>query len=133
MDLETRAERQLTWPSVLSFQDRFVVHPRGRFVVLAFADPAWPDGIGGTAGQVLDAWLLDTHTAELTHVPGLPAFVGLKSTSMEWTSDGRLVVLGEDESRAFVAVWRPGESRLAVRSMKLPERAGYSDSFAPIR
>ena len=63
----------------------------------------------------------------------MPAFVGLKSTHMEWTSDGRLVILGEDDRRDFVVVWRPGQDRLAVKTVKLRERSGYSDSFAPLR
>ena len=109
VDVKTGSEQQLPWPSILPFQDRPAVDPRGRFVVLAFATPAWADDSGNTVGQVMDAWLLDTQTAQLTQVPGMPAFVGLKSTHMEWTSDGRLVILGEDDRRAFVAVWRPGQ------------------------
>jgi hypothetical protein len=133
VDLSTRTERQLRWPSILPFQDRPAADPQGRFVVLAFASPAWADDSGNTVGQVMDAWLLDTQTAALTHVPGMPAFVGLKTTSMEWTSDGRLVLLGEDDRRGFVAVWRPGQARLSVKTVKLPQRVGYSDSFAPLR
>ncbi len=133
VDVTTRAERRLSWPSIVTYTDRPAVDPRGRYVVLAFANPAWPDERGDTAGQVMDAWLLDTRTAELTQVPGMPAFVGLKTTSMEWTSDGRLVLLGEDDRRGFVAVWRPGQARLSVKTVKLPRRVGYSDSFAPLR
>ncbi len=134
VDVDTGSEAQLPWPSILPFIDhRPAVDPRGRFVVLGFAAPAWSDDSGNTIGQVMDAWLLDTRTAELTQVPGMPAFVGLKTTHMEWTSDGRLVILGEDDQRDFVAVWRPGQRALAVKTLRLPQRVGYSDSFAPIR
>ena len=133
VDVKTGSEQRLRWPSILPFQDRPAEDPSGRFVVLGFATPAWADDFGNTVGQVMDAWLLDTETAQLTQVPGMPAFVGLKATHMEWTSDGRLVILGEDDRRAFVAVWRPGQERLAVKTVKLPKRRGYSDSFAPLR
>src|SRR5688500_20369460 len=49
----------------------------------------------------------------------MPAFVALKQTNMAWTDDGRLVLLGESR-RTLVAVWRPGEDRLAVRAVRLP-------------
>jgi hypothetical protein len=52
----------------------------------------------------MDVWLLDTRGGGVTHLPGMPAFVDLKFTSMEWTSDGRLVVLGRSDGKGFVAV-----------------------------
>jgi hypothetical protein len=61
----------------------------------------------------------------------MPAFVALKFTSMAWTGDGRLVLLGERDGKGFVGVWRPGRRRLALKSVHLPERAG-SDAFAPV-
>jgi hypothetical protein len=97
-------------------------------VALAFADPAW----GGEGKQVFDVWLLDTETARMTHLPGMPAVVSLKRTSMAWTDDGRLVLLAESDGRDVVAVWRPGHRRLAVKDVRLPQRSGGSDSFAPI-
>jgi hypothetical protein len=124
---------ELRWPSVLDGLDAPAVDPRGRYLALGFADPAWADEHGNTVGQVIDVWLLDIRTGALTQVPGLPAFAGLKGTSMEWTADGRLVVLGEDERRSFVALWRPGAAALSVKTLRLPRRSGYSDSFAPLR
>ena len=62
----------------------------------------------------------------------MPAFVHLKATDMNWTSDGRLVILAEDDRRTAVAVWRPGGRRLAVRAIDLPERDRSSDSFVPL-
>lgn len=127
-DSVTRRRHRLRWPSILAARDWPAANPRGRFVALGFADPTW----AGTGKQVLDVWLLDTRTRKLTHVPGMPAFVALKETSMSWTDDGRLVVLGRSGRRDVVAVWRPGERRLAIKSVRLRPRIG-SDSFAPIR
>jgi hypothetical protein len=62
----------------------------------------------------------------------MPAFVDLKFTSMEWTRDGRLVVLGESGGRGFIAVWRPVSAKLQVKRVRLPLRTRGSDSFAPL-
>jgi hypothetical protein len=129
MEGATRAKRQLRWPSILTGLDEPAVDPRGRLVALAFAQPAWTGG-----KQVLDVWLLDTKTAKLTELPGMPALVSLKQTSMSWTHDGRLVLLAEVPSgKDMVVVWRPGQERLAVKTVHLPERSDSgSDSFAPL-
>ena len=119
-------ERRLAWPSILDFGGAGLTAPRGRFVVLEFGDPAWR----GSGAQALDLWVLDTRTGAMTEVPSMPAFVSLKRTSQAWTRDGRLVVLGEDDRGAFVAVWRPGERQLALKRVGLPERTSGSDSFA---
>lgn len=129
MNAATRAQRRLPWPSVLTGIDQPAVDPRGRLVALAFADPAWKGG----GKQALDVWLLDTQTGELAQLPGMPAFVSLKSTSMAWTHDGWLVLLGESSGEDLVAVWRPGRRRLAVQTVHLPERTSGSDSFAALR
>ncbi|HEV8686766.1 MAG TPA: hypothetical protein VGQ84_05780, partial [Gaiellaceae bacterium] len=106
------------------------VDPRGRFIALAFGDPAWHGG----GQQALDVWLLDTKTAKLTQVPGMPAFVSLKRTTMAWTHDGRLVLLAEGGGKEMVAIWRPGGQRLALKIVELPDRTSSgSDSFAPLR
>jgi hypothetical protein len=128
VDPSSGFEKAFSWPSILASMDEPAVDPRGRYVALAFADPAWQGG----GEQALDVWVLDTSTSELTQVPGMPAFVGLKRTSMAWTDDGRLVLLAES-GRKVVAVWRPGQERLAVKTVRLPERAGGSDSFALLR
>jgi hypothetical protein len=129
MDAETRAQRWLPWPSILTGLDRPAVDPHGRFVALAFANPAWK----GRGKQALDVWVLDTKTEKLAQLPGMPAFVSLKSTNMTWTHDGRLVLLGESTGRDIVAVWRPGQRRLAAKTMHIPERTSGSDSFAALR
>jgi hypothetical protein len=109
------------------------VDPHGRYVALGFGDPAWQ------GRQALDIWILDTETGKLEELPGLPAILALKATSMAWTSDGRLVLLArplDRDNRAgpdLVAVWRPGWRRLAVKTVHLPDRSrGGSDSFAPL-
>src|SRR6266498_1514032 len=63
-------------------------------------------------GQAMDVWILDTQTGELAQVPGMPAVVDLKFTSMEWTRDGRLVFPVQWNGKSLVAVWRPGDAKL---------------------
>jgi hypothetical protein len=112
VDAVTGTRKLFDWPSTVEGLDEPAVDPRGRYVALAFADPAW----GGGGQQVLDVWVLDTRTSELTQLPGMPAFVALKETNMTWTDEGRLVLLAEGH-RTLVAVWRPGEPRLAVKTV----------------
>jgi hypothetical protein len=128
LDTATGTQQRLAWPSILYGLDAPSVEYQGRLVALAFADPAWQGG----PRQAMDVWLLDTRTGGLTHLPGMPALVDLKFTSMEWTSDGRLVFLGETDGEGFIAVWRPGAAKLRVKRMRLPQRTSGSDSFAPL-
>jgi hypothetical protein len=128
LDSATGTQQKLAWPSILYGLDEPKADYQGRLVALAFADPAWQSG----AHQAMDVWLLDTRTGGLTHLPGMPAFVSLKFTSMEWTRDGRLVILGESAGSGFVAVWRPGAAKLQIRRVRLPLRTSGSDSFAPL-
>jgi hypothetical protein len=94
--------------------------------VVEYADAAWQQ----TGQQSLDLWLCDTKTGTLSRLPGMPAGVLLKFTDMAWASDGRFVLLGEDDRGGFVAAWRPGQARLAVKRVRLPQRKSGSDSFA---
>jgi hypothetical protein len=126
LDIATGARKVFAWPSILFGGDGAVVDPSGRFVALGFAVPAWQGG----GRQAMDVWVLDTATGKLTQVPGMPAFVSLKRTSMNWTRDSRLVLLAENNDKAIVAVWRPGQRHLAARIVPLPKRDGGSDSFA---
>jgi hypothetical protein len=103
-------------------------HPDGRLAVVGFGDPADPG-----PEQALDVWLLDLTTRRWRHLPDMPARVALKATDMRWTTDGRLVILTElveaaanDQPSVVVGVWRPGEPRIAVRQVKLPQGAGGS-------
>jgi hypothetical protein len=129
LDTVTGARHRLPWPSALAEMETPQVDPGGRYVALPFGDPSWHD----TGRQVLDVWVLNTATARLTHLPATPAYVSLKRTSIAWTHDGRLVLLGEEDERAFVGVWRPGEKRLSLKAVRLPVRDGATDAFAPIR
>ncbi|HET6173749.1 MAG TPA: hypothetical protein VFD90_14135 [Gaiellales bacterium] len=127
-DTVTGARHRFGWPSILKYLDIPQVDPQGRYIALPFADPAYR--LSGS--QVLDVWVLDTFTGKLTHLPSSPAYVSLKRTSIAWTHDSRLVLLGEVDERAFVGVWRPGQTRLALKTIHFPRRNGASDAFAPL-
>jgi hypothetical protein len=135
-DLRTGMRRALRWPSQIGGvgtqggADQAAVDPSGKLIELSFADPAYH--MSGT--QVTDVWLLDPRTGHWQHLPDMPASVALKFTSMSWTSDGRLVMLaqtptGGPAAHEVVAVWRPGQRSLAVRSVHIPARYSGSDSF----
>jgi len=124
-DLRSGAQWSLPWPSQIGGTDHAVVQPTNESIALSFSDPAYQGG--GT--QVTDLWLLDPETRSLDHLPDMPAAVSLKFTSMQWTSDGRLVMLAETARRNVVAVWRPGQERIAVKRVPLPLRNSGSDSF----
>jgi hypothetical protein len=129
-DVATGAERRIRRPASIGTLDVESVDPRGRYLTLSAGDPAWHGG----GAQVLDLWVLDTKTTRLTRVPGLPAFVALKLTSTAWTDDDRLVLLAQVDGRDVVGVWRPGQRRLALKTLKLPPRASAgSDTFAVVR
>ena len=129
-DVASGAERRIRRPPSIGTLDVESVDPAGRYVTLAAGDPSWQ----GSGAQVLDLWVLDTKTARLTHVPGMPAFVALKFTSTAWTDDGRLVLLARAHGRDLVADWRPGRRRLALKPLQLPFRdSAGSDTFAVLR
>jgi hypothetical protein len=126
LDSATGAERVYQWPSRLYGLDEPKIDTRDHLVALAFADPAW----NGGPDQATDVWTLDTQTGALAQVPGMPALVDLKFTSMEWTRDGRLVWLAERTGKAVVAVWRPGDAQLQVKRVRIPRRTSGTDAFA---
>ena len=127
-DTVTGARHRFPWPSILKAS-----RPRRSIRRAATSRSRSPTPrINLTGNQVLDVWVLDTATAKLTHLPSTPAYVSLKRTSIAWTHDGRLVLLGEEDGRAFVGVWRPGREALSLKSVRLPEREGGSDEFAPL-
>lgn len=76
--------------------------------------------------------MLDTATQRLTQLPGFPAQVDLKFSSMAWTEDGRLVLLLQGGGRTVVGVWTPGARSLPLRVVRLPERTGGSDAFVAL-
>ena len=130
-DLSTGGRWQLGWPSAVGGPtsqggvDQAVVRADGRLVAVSFSDPAWQGG----GSQVTDVWLLHPATRRFEHLPDMPAFVSLKFTSMSWTSDGQLVMLARTAQHDLVAVWRPGQKRIEVRHVRLPDRNSGSDSF----
>lgn len=70
----------------------------------------------------MDVWLLDLITLRWLHMPSMPVAASLKFTGMEWTRDGRLILLGEfDGFGGALVVWRPGEGQPAIRKLSLPE------------
>jgi hypothetical protein len=124
-DLGSGARWGLPWPSEINGRDEAAVQPNAGLIALAFSDPAYE----GSGTQVTDVWLLDPTTRSFQHLPDMPAAVSLKSTSMCWTSDGRLVLLAETARRNVVAIWRPGRERIELRRVGLPVRNSGSDSF----
>jgi hypothetical protein len=130
-DLRTGSRWRLGWPSRVGGAtsqggiDQAAVAIEGKFIAVSFSDPAWQGG--GT--QVTDVWLLNLLTRRFRHLPDMPAAVSLKFTSMAWASRQRLVMLAQTTQHDVVAVWRPGQRRIQVRRVQLPERNSGSDSF----
>jgi hypothetical protein len=122
VDLRSGAQRSLPWPSETGSRDEAAVRPDGKLIALSFANPSY-------SPQLIDVWLLDPESGSIEHLPDMPAGVSLKFTSMSWTMDGRLVFLAETGGADVVAVWRPGEARIAVRKVRIPTRDSGSDSF----
>jgi hypothetical protein len=129
-DLRGDARWRLRWPSRVDGPQAGMAEvrgrPDGRLAVVGFGDPADPG-----PEQALDLWLLDLATRHWRQLPDMPARVALKATDMRWTADGRLVILTELAEDAgaqstVVAVWRPGQPRIAVRQVHLPQGAGGS-------
>ena len=123
VDLANGERRRLRWPSTLGWLDEILPQPHGTLVAVSFADPSI---------QASDVWILDTATRKFWHLPGFPASISLKFSSMAWTSDDRLVLLVERDDRTRLAVWTPGSKRLPQRAVQLPPPSGGSDSFVPL-
>jgi hypothetical protein len=112
-DAGTGASHRLRWPSRPGYSLSSVTgQPDGTFAIVAFAKYS--------PSHRLDLWLLDVRARRWQHLPGMPAHVVPKATDVEWTADGQVVVL----SSTMLAVWRPGEPRLALRRMKPPKQPG---------
>jgi hypothetical protein len=126
-NLHSRVSWRLGWPSRLRGGTHIAaIHPNGRDIAVGFHGLATP----GKAGY--DLWLLDTATRRWRHLPDLPASdIAAKATDMAWTPDGRLVMLtGTASLGQVVAVWRPGQRRLALRQIKLPKPSPGTDTLA---
>ncbi len=78
----------------------------------------------------LGVWLLDTTTRRWQQLPDMPLGLAPSKPQLRWTADGRLLLLAglADDPAGLVAVWRPGEARIAVRRVRLPKperRTGF--------
>jgi hypothetical protein len=105
-DMRTGANRRLDWPSRRGFELGDVSgSPDGRHAIVSFTRYS--------PRHRLDLWLLDTRTGRWQHLPGMPAPLVPKDTDVEWTRDGRVVVLSDGTAR----VWRPGETTMETKSV----------------
>jgi hypothetical protein len=125
-DVRSGVSQRLPWPSKLDAHVMGLIggHPNGRLAHVAFY-PAL-DG----AEQTLDVWLLDLTTRQWQQLPDMPLRLAPTKPQLRWTADGRLLLLAglAGDPAGLVAVWRPGEPRIAVREVKLPEperRSGF--------
>jgi hypothetical protein len=129
VNVATGRRLRLGWPSILHFGYQVYPAPHRPLVAVEFADPAYPPPPHETVAQAADIWLLNTRTGSFTHVPGFPILEGLKVSGIAWTTDGQLVTVAVGGGRTTVALWRPGQHTLAVRT--LPALNGYS-AFVPL-
>ena len=112
-DVGSGVSHRLSWPSKRGYSLAEVTgHPHGRLAVVRFAKFS-PE-------HRLDMWLLDTQTRRWEHLPGMPARIVPKATDVEWSADGRVVIL----SGEALGVWRPGSPQLAVARVRPPEQPG---------
>lgn len=118
-DLGTGISHRLPWPSTLEDHVMGLVdgHPDGRLASVAF----YPARNG--AEQTLDVWLLDLTTRRWRQLPDMPLRLAPAKPQLSWTADGRLLLLAglAGDPAGLVAVWRPGQPRLAARRVRLPE------------
>jgi hypothetical protein len=119
IDLRSGTSHRLSWPSTLEDHVMGLIegHPDGRVASVAF----YPARSGPE--QTLDVWLLDIAGRGWRRLPDMPLRLGPSKPQLRWTPDGRLVLLAElaNEPAAVVAVWRPGQSRVAARRVQLPD------------
>jgi hypothetical protein len=109
--------QQLRWPSVLPYAGAGAGHPHAPLIALTFDHPSAPG-----PRQLFDVWLLNTGSRRFTHVPQMPVAVDLKFTTMQWTEDGRVVILTRTGGRDALVVWRPGELDIRSAYLRLPGR-----------
>jgi hypothetical protein len=112
-DIASGASHKLRWPSRPHYGlGEITGQPNGRLATVNFAKYS-PE-------HRSDLWLLDTTTRRWQHLPGMPAPLVPKATHVEWTPDGRVVIM----SGNVLGVWRPGETRLAISRVKPPKQPG---------
>jgi hypothetical protein len=117
-DLGSGVSHRLPWPSRLDDHVMGLIdgHPDGRLASVAF----YPARSG--VEQTLDVWLLDLATRRWRRLPDMPLRLAPSKPQLQWTADGRLLLLAglAEEPASVVAVWRPGEPRIAARRVRLP-------------
>jgi hypothetical protein len=125
-DVRSGVSHRLPWPSRLDDHVMGLIggHPDGRLANVAFY-PAHDK-----AEQTLDVWLLDITTSRWQRLPDMPLRLAPSKPQLRWTADGSLLLLAglADDPAGMVALWRPGEPRIAVRRVQLPEperRSGF--------
>jgi hypothetical protein len=126
-NLRSRARWRLGWPSRLRGGTHIAaVHPNGRDIAVGFY------GLAAPGEEGYDLWLLDAISRRWQHLPDFPAAdVVAKATDLAWTGDGRLVLLTQTATLGqVVAVWRPGQPRLAIRPVTLPEPSPGTSTLA---
>ncbi|MFI9551469.1 hypothetical protein [Nonomuraea endophytica] len=135
LDPATRRVTPVTSPATEGRSVEAVPDPAGRLLAVRFGDPAFPG-----PRQYLDVWVLEVGTLRWTRLPSMPVPAAIKTTSMAWTSDGRLVLTGdyvmtdkvypaESDYASLVVDWRPGDGALRVK--RLPVARGEIAVFAP--
>ncbi|MGI8867495.1 MAG: hypothetical protein ACR2F6_01245 [Mycobacteriales bacterium] len=93
-----------------------VASPDGHYIATTFANPACPG-----PQQCLDIWLLDLTSHRWLHLPSMPTAAALKFTGLTWASDGRVVIVGSFDSVGdAIAIWRPGQHQLQLRTIPMP-------------
>jgi hypothetical protein len=125
-DLRSGVSHQLSWPSALDDHVMGLIdgHPDGRLASVAFYSAH------NGAEQTLDIWLLDLVTRRWQQLPDMPLRLAPSKPQLRWTADGRLLLLAglPHEPASVVAMWRPGQPRIATRRVQLPNpdrRSGY--------
>ena len=112
-DVRSGARHRLPWPSGPGYSLAEVTGgPNGRLAIVRFAR--------FSPRHILDMWLLDTRTRRWEHLPGMPARIVPKATDVEWTPDGRVVILAGEA----LGVWRPGWPELAVARVRGANQPG---------
>jgi hypothetical protein len=112
-DVSTGATRRLRWPGRPGYSLGEVSgQTHGRLATIDFAKYSPADRV--------DLWVLNTRTGAWRHLPDMPAHAVQKTTYVQWTADGRVVVLAANA----LGVWRPGDKSLAVRRVPPPKQPG---------
>ncbi|WP_214326534.1 hypothetical protein [Nonomuraea sediminis] len=128
VDVPSGRKRALDSPRTEGSASHGLPSPDGRWIAVPFGDPAWPG-----PRQYLDVWVLEISSGRWSRLPGMPVPAALKALTVSWLPDGRLALAGAFPATAAVrpddgdyagmlALWRPGEPRLAVTRLPFVPR-----------